>query len=183
MENVKENTEEDVETSAVEERGKENTEDNNDTATETVGVEESEKEGKCGEIVETEETENNFVLCEENENKSTSMDEMDFGFRTDEKEAELQFEAFQTSEIAEKEAEDQDDDESEESGFLPKERKRKITRAPIFKEIVKKVIAENLKKRMIQEASESGRMIQEANERGKMTQEAKILLGSEVFQT
>ena len=48
---------------------------------------------------------------------------------------------------------DQDFD-SKEISTIVKERSRKLTRVPIFKEVVKKVIAQNLRKRMLEVASD-----------------------------
>ena len=85
------------------------------------------------------------TLMSDTDENSFPMDEMSNEVRAD------QNEAFQSSEI-EKEEDVEDEDKSQESFPIPIERSRKLTRAPIFKEIVKKVIAENLRQRMLREA-------------------------------
>ena len=117
------------------------------------------QEGKCAEIVEntTADKKNkpdvlsdeSLALCDKDD-KCTSMGEMSNGVRTDDKEADQQF--FQSSNIVEEDAEHEDG--SQENFLIPIERNRKLTRAPIFKEIVKKVIAENMIIRMMRETHE-----------------------------
>ena len=92
-------------------------------------------------------------MIDKDDESTPTMDEMSNGVKT-----EQQIEAFQSSGIVEDKVEDdaEDEEESQESLPFPIERNRKLTRAPIFREIVKKVIAENLRNRMIREANEKG---------------------------
>ena len=111
-----------------------------------------EREGEIEQLVDHHDKDNQDVSLDDDIRPAINEEDKSADGKSDANDRDTQSDAV--LENIEMDTQHDQDFDSKEISTIVKERSRKLTRVPIFKEVVKKVIAQNLRKRMLEVASD-----------------------------